>query len=300
MAEIKYIQREETRYANNEFESMPSIDFRGANPPYLTKRSGKRMDWDKVKEICDKYGFKFCTINNTFCGDNTEFVVYLKTDISVEHYNELYKVYDNSREDKERYWEMSHSYDWAFRKLHECVHELDEQTDLMFECGWSGNCGLFGSDDVKRKSYSFGSHLTTWSYIIDRWAPSIHDTRMKLSKGIYAMMTTRYIKPEIQNSPLVEDFEPTLIEIVRGLIGDKFTAKFEHGKRQCDTDTDGYRALVVRYAENGEYCGMVTFNRDWMGRYHITSAAPLCGQSSWVMDWQNPTEDLKSAVYFVN
>lgn len=289
----------ETRYANNEFESMPSLDFRGPNPPYLTRRSKSRIDWEKVGEICSKYGFRYCTINSTFCGDDAEFVVYLKTDISADYYKECRKAFDNSDEDRERFWSFNRKYESAFRKLHECVHELDEQTDLMFDCSWCGNCGLFGSDDVRRQTYSFGSNLSSWSYIIDRWSPCIHDTKYQLSKGVYVMMTTRYIKPQIQQSPLLEDFEPKLIEIVRELIGKGYTADFEHGKRQCDTGTDGYRALVVRCAKSGEYCGMVTFNRDWMGRYHIKTAAPLCGESSWVMDWQNPKEDLQEAVYFV-
>ena len=290
----KYIQSEETRYANNEYESMPSLDFSFRHNG-LTKENMNRVDWNMVEEICKKYGFGYKIFKSTYCS-RVECVIYLKTDISVEQYNELNKAYDNSREDKERYWAMCHSYDDTFRKLHDCVHELDEQTDLMFECGWSGNCGLFGSDDVRRKSYSFGSHLSTWSYITDRYNHYCYSTPCFFSKGIYVMIETDYIKPQKQNSPELADFEPKLLEIARGLLSDEFVADFECGKRQCDTDTEGYRALVVRYKKTNEYCCMIRFFRDNMGKYTIYHAKPLCGESDWEMDWQNPTEDLKYAL----
>lgn len=290
----KYIQSEETRYANNEYESMPSLDFSFRHNG-LTKENMNRVDWGMVDEICKKYGFGYKIFESTYCS-RVECVIYLKTDISVEHYNEMRKAYDNSREDKERFWAMCHSYDDTFRKLHDCVHELDEQTDLMFECDWSGNCGLFGSHDVQRKSYSFGSRLSTWSNITDRYSHYCYYTPCFFSKGIYVMMNTSYIKPQKQNSPELADFEPKLLEMTRELLSDEFVADFEIGKRQCDTESDSYRALVVRYKETNGYCCMVRFFRDNMGKYTIYCARPLSGESDWEMDWQNPTEDLKCAL----
>lgn len=289
----KHIQREETRYWNNEFENMPSIDFRYED---LTSKTQKRIDWEVVKNICDRYGFRYTIIESTFGSDTSDFVLYYKTDITNEKYNELRNAYrnENTQENWDRFYNMNERHYDIFRKLHECVHELDEYTDLKFECCWCGNCGLFGSDDVRKVSYSGGSGLVTWEAIKDRWSPLIHDTFSKLSKGVYAMMYTHYIKPEIQDSPMLEDFEPKLLEMVRSIIGNDLKADFEVGKRQCDSD--GYKALVIRYKERNEYRSMITFSREWTGRYHITSARPLCGQSSWVMDWKNPLDDLKAAV----
>ena len=110
------------------------------------------------------------------------------------------------------------------------------------------------------------------------------------------MIETDYIKPQKQNSPELADFEPKLLEIARGLLSDEFVADYESGKRQCDTDTEGYRALVVRYKKTNEYCCMIRFSRDWMGRYNIWRARPLCGESSWVMDWKNPKSDIVDAL----
>ena len=298
---MKYKQCEETRYYNNEYENMPSIDYRCVNAPDLTRKNKDNVDWEKVKLICDKYGFKYTLINSTFGSDSIDFVVYLKTDISADYYKECYKAFCNKEKGAyERFRKFELDYEWAIKKLHDCVHELDEETELLFDCDWVGNCGLFGSHDTRKKSYCGCSHLSNWDYIKDWRSPSIHDTLSKLSKGIYVMATTDEIKPAMEESPSLEEFEPKFLEIVKGFLSDKYTADFEHGKRQCDTDTDGYRALVVRY-KGGDYCGMVTFNRDWLGRYHILTACPLGGQSSWTMDWKNPEKDLKSAVlYFAN
>lgn len=294
MDSVKYIQREKTRYFNNEFENMPSLDFSTCNAEELTRKNTDRVDWDKVKEICDKYGFKYTLINSTFGGDNSYFLVYFKTDISIETYNTLRKNYNNSNEDWEKFRNLGKRHESMFLKLHECVHELDENTDLMFEYCWVGNCGLFGSDDVKKMSYSGGSGLVSWSYILDRWSPLIHDTNYKLKKGIYVMMTTRYLKPNKEDSPKYEEMKDKLLSLTKSLLSEEFTAKYEKGKRGCDSAE--YEALVVRYKENNEYCCMLRFSRDWLGRYFITHARPLCGEGSFKMNWDNPTEDIKYAL----
>jgi hypothetical protein len=290
----KYNQRQETRYEGNEFSNMPSIDYGRANT--MLHRNNKDMvSWDKVKEICDKYGFKFTTIDRTFSDRFCEFVVYLKADISVEEYTALRKAFDNSKENRERFWAVGDRYKETFKKLHQCVHELDEETELYFPCGWGGNCGIFGSDDVKRNNYSFGDHLLSWSYIIDHWAPEIYDTRQKLQKGIYVLMEAAGIKKQPQDSPTMEEMETTILNIANKVINEKkYVVSFENGKRQVDAGS--YKALVVRYKDSGEYCCMMAFSRDWLGRYVMTSARPLCGECSWEMDYKDPTEDIKSAL----
>ena len=292
----KFLQREESRYNGNEFDNMPSIDYGTLKSDGLNSRNKSRVDMDKAREICAKYGFKCTYINSTFGGDGAEFIVYLKTDIDVNEYDKLRKAYlnGNDREVAEKFWTFRRRYEQTFLNLHECMHELDEQTYLMFECGWHGNCGLFGSNDVRKKTYRGGDGLVNWNSITDWWSPLIHDTTRQLSKGIYVLASTRYIKPLMEDSPKLEEMEETLLNLTKELLSNKFVAAFENGKRQCDNDS--YNALVVRYKDNNEYCCMIRFFRDWMGRYTIYTARPLCGQTDWVMDWKNPKDDILSAL----
>lgn len=295
MENTKHIQREETRYANNEFENMPSLDYCNGDAPNLTPKSESRLDLAVIKEICDKYGFKYTFIHKTFGNKGSEFFVYLKTNEDVALFDKNFK--DLTDDEKRLRWKITDSYNDTYRKLHDCLHELDEQTDLLFRCGWCGRCGLFGSRDVYRKTYESADGLHSWHSIISKWSPLTHDTTSKFSKGVYIYATTLYLKPQPQNSPLMEDFEPIILEKVKELLGKKYKYSFECGKRGYDTTS--YKALVVRYAKNNEYCGMLRFTRDNVGRYFITAAAPLCGETYWKMDWENPTEDLKMALNHV-
>jgi hypothetical protein len=251
---------------------------------------------DLAKSICAKYGFGCTYINSTFGGDDAVFVVYLKTKVNADEYKALRKAYDrNNRESMERFWAVGEGYENTYLEMHKCVNELDEQTALMFDYGWHGNCGLFGSHDVKRQSYSGGDSLTSWESILDRWNSSIHDTLSRLSKGVYVMMYTHYIKPEAEDSPILDDtMEQALLDAVRKELSDKYVANYEMGKRQYDKES--YKALIVRYKDGNDYSCMIRFSRDWIGRYIIYSAAPLCGESNWVMDWKNPINDIREAL----
>lgn len=288
----KFLQRKESRYANNEFKNMPSIDYGTLISNGLSERNKSRVDMDKAREICAKYGFKCTYINSTFGGDDAEFVVYFKTDINVDEYNKITKFATD--EDTKKFWEIKDSYKNMFLKLHDCMHELDEQTYLMFECDWHGNCGLFGSSDVYKQTYCGGDRVVSWNSIVDKWSPIIHDTTRQLSKGVYVLASTYYLKPLAEDSPKLKVMEDTLLDLTKELLSSEFVAKYEKGKRQCDNEP--YKALVVRYKQNNEYCCMIRFFRDWLGRYKIYSARPLCGESSWVMDWKNPKDDLLSAL----
>lgn len=293
----KFIQREETRYANNEFDNMPSIDYGAKLSDYLCAKNKNRVDMDKAKEICAKYGFGCTYINSTFGGDDADFVVYFKTRIDADYHQRLMdSAYgkDNNRSDAQKLRDIWNGHKDIYLKLHECVHELDEQTCLMFDCGWAGNCGLFGSDDVKRKSYNFGDIIYGWKAITDTWSPLIHDIKFRLTKGVYVLMSTRHIKSEIQDTPELDDnIEQYLLGLVKKYLSKDYTAGFEVGKRQYDNKP--YKALVIRY-KSGGYCKMITFSRDWTGRYNIKTSRPLCGESQWRMDWENPKDDIVSAL----
>jgi hypothetical protein len=108
-------------------------------------------------------------------------------------------------------------------------------------------------------------------------------------------MSTHFVKPELEDSPELDDtMEQNLLDIVNGLLSDKYVANYETGKRQYDKEP--YKALIIRYKDGNDYCCMMCFSRDWLGRYRITSAKPLCGESNWVMDWENPKDDIVSAL----
>ena len=293
--EKKFIQREETRYSNNEFANMPSIDYGTWCSNRLCAKNKNRVDFQLAKEICAKYGLNCTYINSTFGGDDADFLIYFKVNINADEYERLReKAYrDNDRESQEKCWELRKQYTNTYVNMHKCMHELDEQTNLMFNCCWSGNCGIFGSDDVRRISYGGGDHLMAWKTVLGCWDSCIYDTRYQLSKGVYIIANTKYIKPEKENSPELDEFENTLLDLVKKYLKSDYTAGFEVGKRQCDDKS--YRALVIRY-KSGDYCKMIRFSRDWMGRYTIYCAAPLCGESSWVMDWKNPKDDIVSAL----
>ena len=194
---MKYQQKAEN-YTENEYPNMPSLDF-----CYLpTQRdlitaNKDEIDWDLVKSICNKYGFCSTIISGTFgkqwVGDKLgfacEFLVYKKIDFDYREFAVLEKTkqYDKIRE-------LTNKYAPLILKLHDCVHELDEETDLVFNTGWAGNCGLFGSDKVMRKTYFGGDYLYSWERIIDKWSPLINDTNSMLSKGVYFFITSRWIK----------------------------------------------------------------------------------------------------------
>ena len=294
--EKKFIQREETRYANNEFDNMPSIDYGTWCTNRLCAKNKNRIDFQLAKEICAKYGLNCTYINSTFGGDDADFIVYYKTNIDADYYQKLRdSAYgkDNNRDAALKFFDIKNGFKDVFINMHKCMHELDEQTNLVFKCGWSGNCGIFGSDDVRRISYGGGDYLMAWKTVLGCWDSCIYDTRYQLSKGVYIIANTKYIKPEKENSPELDEFENTLLDLVKKYLKSDYTAEFEVGKRQVDNDS--YKALVVRY-KNGEYCCMIRFSRDWLGRYNIWRARPLCGESSWVMDWKNPKSDIVDAL----
>lgn len=190
---MKHIQK--TNTYGNEYQNMPSIDFRySENHRDLITENQNEVDWDIVKSICEKHGFGFTIINGTFgkqwvgdlLGYSSEVVIYKKLDIDPNEFDRLEKDGDYAK-----IRELKGKYEPLMVKLHDCIHELDEETDLVFRTSWAGNCGLFSKYDI---SYSFGNILYSWKYIIDEWHPLIHDTNSKLSKGVYVFMTSRLIK----------------------------------------------------------------------------------------------------------
>ena len=286
-------------YENNEFIDMPSIDFCTITATDMDTDNRKELQIDNIKEICKKHGFNFCFIDDTFGGNGSYFVVYrkLELELDVDKFGALRKLACKDYEKRVEYQNIVNQFDPIYIALHECVNELDQYTDLFFDHGQVGNCGVFGSHDINRISYCGGDGTYSWEDILNRWSPMIHNTRSVLSKGVYVLITTQYIKPKIQQSPTLEDFEPKLLEIAKSLIEDLYTVDFETGKRGCDS-TD-YKAMVIRDKKTKDYRFMLRFSRCWWGQYFVARCMPLCGESEWVFDWANPTDALKKALVSV-
>lgn len=284
-------QSQNTRYENNEFDNMPSIDYGGCNCR-ITKYNMDIVDWDKVNEICKKHGFDCTIINSTFGGDK-EIDVLIKVkcaDLTNAYYDERYKA-----KDWKTLRELNARYEKWFFKLHDCLHELDLETNLYFNCGWSGNCGLFGSHDVKRTTYSFADSLKSYTAITNWLSPLIHDTNSKLDRnGVYIMGHTCYAK--IDTKFVFNEFENELALTTAKELYPDYNIKFEEGKRQCDPCS--YTALVVR-TKKDEYIGAVTFVKDKHGIVHITTMVPLCGQNSFMTTKDTFRDDLKAVLRFI-
>jgi hypothetical protein len=290
MEGIKHFQREETRYSNNEFDNMPSLDYRVIKKDSLSKKNLDMVDWNQVGEICRKHGLDYCILN----GYRSIFLLYLKTDIDVDYYNECRK--ELIWECRDMFLSMVHKYDDTFKAMHKCMHELDENTDLYFDCCWRGNCGLFGSDDVNSKAYEACDSLRSWKFILDRYPSELYDTLNKLQRGIYVLAETYYLKPQKEDSPEFEELKGEVLEITKGLLKEGYTASVEQGKRQCDAKE--YEAIVIRC--KGEYVGMFKLNRDWLGKYNVTTAVPLAGQSTETFDWRNPSKEVKDILQYID
>jgi len=181
---MKYTQA--TTNHNNEFSNMPSIvSYTVTNR--ICPRNLDKAAIDEIKTICNKHGFKCGLIHSTFGGDDISVVVYYKTNISQNQWDAWKKAKDY---DKMR--QQTLAFKEKFMELHNCIHELDENSLLYFDCAWSGNCGLFANDDVTHKSYCGASSLKDWSYIENWFSPLIHDTTSVLSKGVYVMVECNY------------------------------------------------------------------------------------------------------------
>ena len=75
----QFNQSEETRYDNNEFDNMPSIDYFSDNIS-LSKKNMNLVDWQEVERICKNYGFAYTILHSTY-GGSSNVLVYEKVNI---------------------------------------------------------------------------------------------------------------------------------------------------------------------------------------------------------------------------
>lgn len=189
----------EGHYSNNEYPNMPSIDVYGET---LTTRTAEQyIDFKKVDEIVKKHGCDFIIVKNCMMSYGEYYDAYV---MEVLIYKRLqaddYERYERARSEKD--WdavrEFNKKFYEDFRKMHDCIHELDENTRLYFPCGSLGTYGCFGSKDGKRKSYLGCTYART-----SRMIMSDYDTRTKkfskpLPKGVYAIEGTWRYKTEVE------------------------------------------------------------------------------------------------------
>ena len=182
-----------------------------------------------------------------------------------------------------------------YLQLHMCINELDRRTNLYFRCGWSGNCGLFGSNDVRRQSYSFGSHVTSWWEMTDRYSPACYNTMTRPPKGVYLLMETDEAK--IDTAYVFDDFTmEKALEVARELFPDE-VIELRTGKRQCDTNTPSYQAIVVGDGMNQS--GSLTFSKSAHGVVSMSVRVPLAGEHDYKIKCDKLSECLREAIQFM-
>ena len=290
----KYNQLDETKYKNNEYANMPSLDYRASAYDIYRENFDNGCDWDKVREICNKYGFKLEFIFPTFCkNSDITVVIYYKTDVNEDEYIRLLK--SNDIDDNRKAWEIIESFNKKYFDLHDCIHELDEETNLYFRCGWGGNCGLFGSEDVRRNVYSFASGLTTYKDLCRSLSPIIHDTAKRFDSGVYIMNRTACFK--IDESEMFPEFTNEMaIEVMKS---HKPDLNFEvcMGRRACDGPSE-YEAIVVTDKKGRQY-GSFTFGRDYHDIIGMCYRSILCGETNTTISRDTYVKQIKRALDFI-
>lgn len=187
--EAKFIQTKDL-YDGNEYPNMPSLDYLGGDE-MLTTKNKVEVDLGLVDEIVKKYGFEYCFITDTFCcyGERgtyrTDFVLYHKTDLDSDALKGVF--YEGRSRETEKRIDIA-------RRLHDCAHELDERTRLVFDAGWAGNVGIFGGHDVGAMTYMGGCMVEDWGYIENKWPSCIYDSARQLEKGVYLIMASNSLK----------------------------------------------------------------------------------------------------------
>lgn len=181
-----YTQSQKTRYANNEYPNMPSLDFHPTSFR-LTEDNMDSVEWDVVNDICFKHGFECTIVKSTFGADH-EIDVFINQLIDCIDY----ECFEDFR--KEQKYDLLAKLNVGFEDdlhlLHDCINDLDINTNLYFRCGWAGNCGVFGNNDVYRNTYCGGMTLASYNDFLRVCDPMIHDTATKFKKGVYLSVHT--------------------------------------------------------------------------------------------------------------
>lgn len=270
-----------------EFAKMPSKQFCTACDTTRFNRGNlNRVDFDKVKEICNKYGFAYSLVYSTFGGDGVEFILYYKTDISESEYKAM-------RETKNRtlYHEWDDNLIDKRLAMHRCVNELDLATELYFEVSWSGNSGLFGSHNIGYMTYR-DTNLESYDELKKRYS-LIYDFRMP--RGVFLTIKTNHLKPDLSkylSEFTIEDAFKVATELFPGK-----EISIVKGKRASDTNMDAYRAILVGKGLN--QLGSLTIWKSGGGIVQMGIRAVLGGETSTRLSATNYREQIKDALIYI-
>lgn len=272
-----------------EFATMPSKQFCTAcDTTRFSRRNLNRVDLNKVKEICDKYGFDYSLVYSTFCGDDIEFILYYKTDISESEYKAmrdaknwaLYREWDNNLVAKRL-------------AMHRCINELDLATELYFEVSWSGNVGLFGSHNVGYKTYR-DTYIESYAELKEHYS-LIYDFRMP--RGVFLTIKTRHLKPDL--SKYLSDFTiEDAFKVATELFPDKVKElSIVTGKRAVDTNMESYQAILVGKGLN--QVGSLTIRKSGGGIVQMGIRAVLGGETSEKLCATDYRNQIKDALIYI-
>lgn len=270
-----------------EFAKMPSKQFCTAcDTTHFSRENLNRVDLNKVKEICDKYGFGYSLIYRTFGGDGIEFVLYYKTDISESEYKAmrdaknwaLYREWDDNLTDKRL-------------AMHRCINELDLATELYFEVSWSGNVGLFGSRNIGYMTYR-DTRLESYNELKEYYS-LIYDFQMP--RGVFLTIKTYHLKPDL--SKYLSDFSiEDAFKVATELFPNK-EISIVTGKRASDTNTKPYQAILVGKGLN--QLGSLTIWTSGGGIVQMGIRAVLGGETSTRLSATNYREQIKDALIYI-
>lgn len=270
-----------------EFAKMPSKQFCTAcDTTRFCKGNLNRVDFNKVKEICDKYGFGYSLIYRTFGGDGIEFVLYYKTDISESEYKAmrdaknwaLYREWDDNLTNKRL-------------AMHRCLNELDLATELYFEVSWSGNVGLFGSHNIGYMTYR-DTNLESYDELKEHYS-LIYDFRMP--RGVFLTIKTYHLKPDL--SKYLSDFTiEDAFKVATELYPNK-PISIVTGKRASDTNTKPYQAILV--GEGLNQVGSLTIWKSGGGIVQMGIRAVLGGETSTRLLATDYRDQIKDALIYI-
>lgn len=270
-----------------EFAKMPSKQFCTAcDTTRFSRENLNRVDFDKVKEICNKYGFDYSLVYSTFGGDDIEFILYYKTDISESEYKAmrdakewaLYREWNDNLTDKRL-------------AMHRCLNELDLATELYFEVSWSGNVGLFGSHNIGYMTYR-DTNLESYDELKEHYS-LIYDFRMP--RGVFLTIKTYHLKPDL--SKYLSDFTiEDAFKVATELYPNK-PISIVKGKRASDTNMDAYRAILV--GEGLNQVGSLTIWKSGGGIVQMGIRAVLGGETSTRLSATNYREQIKDALEYI-
>lgn len=270
-----------------EFAKMPSKQFCTAcDTTRFSRENLNRVDFDKVKEICNKYGFDYSLVYSTFGGDDIEFILYYKTDIPESEYKAmrdakewaLYREWNDNLTDKRL-------------AMHRCLNELDLATELYFEASWSGNVGLFGSHNIGYMTYR-DTNLESYDELKEHYS-LIYDFRMP--RGVFLTIKTYHLKPDL--SKYLSDFTiEDAFKVATELYPNK-PISIVKGKRASDTNMDAYRAILV--GEGLNQVGSLTIWKSGGGIVQMGIRAVLGGETSTRLSATNYREQIKDALIYI-